>query len=172
MSGFLLFISFCIIFIIYILLSKKSEKRKKFDSERGIDKLKIEREELLIEINMFKKEKGELKESVDLLKTEDSLYDVGFYESNYDFEDSIDYKEMLLKNRGFQEKMILDKKAVKFLVSAKALAWSEKNPKKIVDNHVSLILRAFNGECDSAVLKVNYKNIEKFERLIKRGKKI
>ena len=46
---------------------------------------------------------------------------------------------------------------------------SKVKGRKMAADHIRLVLRAFNGECDAAVAKVNYKNITTYEARISKA---
>jgi len=63
--------------------------------------------------------------------------------------------------------MIKDKKAA-VCRTEWSVGGSVKEGKKMTDNFLKLVLRAFNGECDAAVMKVKYNNIKTMENRIRK----
>ncbi|MEH2176698.1 DUF4041 domain-containing protein [Nostoc sp.] len=91
----------------------------------------------------------------------------GFYESKYDFQEAEEYKQRLDKIRAQQKQMIKDKQAA-VCHTEWSVGGSVKEGKKMTDNFLKLVLRAFNGECDASVAKVKYSNIETMENRIRK----
>lgn len=94
--------------------------------------------------------------------------DFGFYESKYDFQEAEDYKHRLDNIRSQQKQLIKDKKAVSCSTEW-SVGGSVKEGKKMINNFIKLILRAFNGECDATVMKVKYNNVQTMENRIKKA---
>lgn len=93
------------------------------------------------------------------LEEQDFLEDFGFYESKYDFRESGEYKQHLDKIRDQQKKMIKDKRAA-ICHSEWTVEGSARKGKKMTNDFLKLVLRAFNGECDTAVMKAKYNNVQ------------
>ena len=91
----------------------------------------------------------------------------GFYDSKYDFQESVTYKQRLDEIRAQQKQMIKDKKAAVYLTE-RFVGSNAKESKKMTDSFVKLVLRAFNGECDASVMKVKYNNIQTTEKRIRK----
>jgi DNA repair exonuclease SbcCD ATPase subunit len=91
----------------------------------------------------------------------------GFYESKYDFQEAEEYKQRLDKIRAQQKQMIKDKKAA-VCHTEWSVGGSVKEGKKMTDNFLKLVLRAFNGECDASVVKVKYNNVQTMENRIRK----
>jgi 2-phospho-L-lactate guanylyltransferase (CobY/MobA/RfbA family) len=91
----------------------------------------------------------------------------GFYESKYDFQEAEEYKQRLDKIRSQQKQMIKDKQAA-VCNTEWSVAGSVKEGKKMTDNFLKLVLRAFNGECDASVVKVKYNNVQTMENRIRK----
>jgi DNA repair exonuclease SbcCD ATPase subunit len=101
------------------------------------------------------------------VEEEDFVQSFGFYESKYDFDGSDLYKLKLDEIRNKQKEMIKNKTAA-ICGTDWTVDGSKSKGKKLIDNFLKLVLRAFNGECDAAVMKVKYNNINSLEtRIIK-----
>ena len=83
------------------------------------------------------------------LKEQDIVESFGFYESKYDFQEAQEYKQRLDKIRAQQKQLIKDKQAA-ICRTEWSVGGSEKEGKKMTDNFLKLVLRAFNGECDAS----------------------
>lgn len=108
-----------------------------------------------------------LRAKLQRLEEQEIVEAFGFYESKYDFQGSVDYKQRLDKIRTQQKHMIKDRKAA-VCRTEWSVGGSVKEGKKMTDNFLKLVLRAFNGECDAAVMKVKYNNIKTMENRIRK----
>lgn len=86
----------------------------------------------------------------------------GFYNPKYNLENSELYKNKLDKIRAEQKQMVKNKTAVSFI------EWtvndSKAEGKKMTNDMIKLSLRSFNLECDNAILKVKFNNIQTCEK--------
>lgn len=108
-----------------------------------------------------------LESRLKALEEQDFLEDFGFYESKYDFQEAEEYKQNLDRIRTEQKKMIKAKKAA-VCHTEWTVSGSAKKGKKMTNDFLKLVLRAFNGECDTAIMKVKYNNIKVMENRIKK----
>ena len=104
-----------------------------------------------------------LRRSVALLSEEAHLHDFGVYEPRYQFPESANYKVKLDEVRAAQKTAIKNGAA-----SHAPTDWTVNGDKrkgaKMVRDRLKLMFRAFNGECDAAVARVRYNNVEVMER--------
>jgi hypothetical protein len=119
-------------------------------------------------------EERELSDNISLLKAklqeleeQEIVEAFGFYESKYDFQEANEYKQRLDKIRSQQKQMIKDKQAA-VCNTQWSVSGSTKEGKKMTDNFIKLVLRAFNGECDASVIKVKYNNVQTMENRIRK----
>jgi hypothetical protein len=93
---------------------------------------------------------------------EENLEDIscGLYEPHFDYDTSEEYKVHIDEVRQRQKKMLREKTAT---VCDKLweVQGDRKEGKKMVDRMSKLVLRAFNGECDSAMAKVRWNNMQR-----------
>lgn len=108
-----------------------------------------------------------LESRLKALEEQDFLEDFGFYESKYDFQEAEEYKQNLDRIRAQQKNMIKAKKAAVCHTEWR-VSGSAKKGKKMTNDFLKLVLRAFNGECDTAIMKVKYNNIKVMENRIKK----
>ena len=106
-----------------------------------------------------------LRKELRHLEDDHTLQSYGLYEPKYDFADSMHYKNRLAMIRKKQKQMIRDKTAAVCDVNWE-VSGSRREGKKMVSEQLRLMLRAFNGECDSLILKVRYNNVHSIERRI------
>jgi len=131
------------------------------DRLKQLDKqAKVEEQELSTKISVLRAKLQELEE-------QEIVEAFGFYESKYDFQEAEEYKQRLDKIRAQQKQMIKDTEAAVCHVKM-TLEGSAKEGKKMTDNFLKLVLRAFNGECDASVSKVKYNNVQTMEKRIRK----
>jgi hypothetical protein len=136
---------------------------------REIEAARHERERLTGEVALLRREGDELDE-------QRMLQDHGLYAPHFDFESSEHYR---LKSDAIrsQQKMMVKEKVAAICTTRWAVGGSEVKGRKMSRDNIKLMLRAFNGECDAAVLKVRYNNVDalsnrmkkSFERINKMG---
>jgi hypothetical protein len=150
----------------YDSLFSKEEFEQKLDShinlkQRELDKLASQQEKLNAKIRNLEQKLSEFQEL-------ESVLSFGFYKSKYNLGSSEEYKRRLDKIRGQQIKMLKDKTAAICHVPWEVEGSKEKGKKQTAD-FLTLILRAFNGECDAAILQVKYNNVNKLETRINKA---
>lgn len=131
------------------------------DRLKQLDKqAQVEEQELSAKISV-------LRARLQGLEEQEIVEAFGFYESKYDFHEAEEYKQRLDKIRAQQKQMIKDTEAAVCHVKM-TLEGSAKEGKKMTDNFLKLVLRAFNGECDASVVKVKYNNVQTMEKRIRK----
>ena len=92
----------------------------------------------------------------------------GLYSPHYDYDTPEKYKEKLDETRQGQKQMVRDKQAV-VCATEWTVQGSAAEGRKLTKQYTRLMLRAFNGESDAAVLKVRWNNIHKMEERLKKA---
>lgn len=92
----------------------------------------------------------------------------GFYQPKYGFESSALYLDRLSAIKEEQKLLIASERATQ-CNTVWRVGGSEAQGRKMVARLAKLMLRAFNGECDAAIAKVRYDNVEKFEQRIEKS---
>jgi Domain of unknown function (DUF4041)/T5orf172 domain len=108
-----------------------------------------------------------LRQKLQGLEEQEFFESFGFYDSKYDFQESVIYKQRLDQIRAEQKQIIKDKKAAVCLTEW-SVGGSVKEGKKMTDNFIKLVVRAFNGECDASVMKVKYNNVQTMENRVRK----
>lgn len=142
------------------------KQQKRLQSlENEIEKKKSEYKD--IERTFMKKQ-----EEISTLKTkflvlEDDLLmeSYGLYVPKYDFATSMGYKEKLKNIRTDQKQMIKNKSAVSYYDNW-TVNGSKAKGRKMTNDNIKQILRSFNNECEAAINKVKYNNIQSIEKRI------
>lgn len=89
----------------------------------------------------------------------------GFYEPRYDYDTAAAYSRALKANRTKQKALVKDDKAAHCSTNW-SVSGSAAKGRKMVRQAKRLMLRAFNGECDAAIAKVSYSNVDRIENRI------
>lgn len=121
------------------------------------------------QLNRLKRiREGYMKEIV-VLKDELLYQSFGFYDIQYDLEDSQEYKEMLEKVR------LAQKEAVKYDLAVTNFSnWSLNNSLRkgeaMDKRNIKMTIRSFNNECDAVIHKVKFNNVEASEKKIRKAR--
>jgi hypothetical protein len=102
------------------------------------------------------------------LEEETVLRSFGFYKPVYDFSSSDKYEQRLEAIRERQKQMLKDKTAATCRIEWQVNG-SKAEGRKQINQTLKLTLRAFNGECDASIAKVNYKNVKAMEARIEKA---
>jgi hypothetical protein len=139
-------------------------------------------EELKKQINSLQAELIQIKDQIDIAKTElvdkrkklivlddDILIqEFGLYQPIYKCTTSEEYKTKIDNVRKKQKDLIKDDKAVTANYNYQ-LNGSAAEGRKMVADNVKQILRTFNNECETLIDKVNYNNRESIEKRIEKS---
>jgi hypothetical protein len=147
-------------------LPSKEEFEKQLDSnihlkQSKLDKLGREQEQLSAKIRNLQQRLNEVEE-------EEYVQTFGFYKSKYNFGSSEAYKARLEQIKAKQKNMLKNNTAA-ICDTAWEVEGSKRKGKKMINDYLTLILRAFNGECDAAIFQVKYNNVNKLEKRIKKA---
>jgi hypothetical protein len=109
-----------------------------------------------------------LQAEVAVLDEEANLQSFGVYKPHYSFATSELYADRLEEVRNQQKAMVKDKTA-----AVGKIEWtvngSKREGEKSIKQTLKLLLRAFNGECDAAVAKVRYNNVQVMDARIEKA---
>lgn len=123
-----------------------------------VAKARDEVQRLGTEIDARRKELRSVEEALE-------IQSFGFYTPKYGFETSAQYAARLKGIRDDQQRMIKADLAAP-CETTWTVGGSASEGKKMVKQQAKLMLRAFNGECDAAIVKVRYDNIVTMETRI------
>lgn len=134
---------------------------------KDADSFRKAAEEKQANIKQFEVRLAYLSKSIGELEESANLQEFGFYKNRFDFIDAETYKKQIEYVKDQQKLYIKDGKAA-FCSTAWTVSGSAAEGKKMTDRILKLLLRAFNGECDAAISKVKYNNVNVQEnRIIK-----
>ncbi|MBM0065188.1 DUF4041 domain-containing protein [Alkalicoccobacillus gibsonii] len=139
---------------------KEKVKHKEMELSKDNDLIKLEIEN---ENNKLKSLKAELVS----YEEEHLNQTFGFYEPKYGFENSELFKNELNDIRQKQKIMANVDEAT--ISRSWKVDGSEKKGEAMRKSNVKLAVRAFNQECDTAILKAKFNNIEVIEKQIKKA---
>jgi hypothetical protein len=134
------------------LLEELRDKRRQGEADMAAFQLSIDR----------------LRAEFNALDEEANLQSFGFYKPRYAFADSVSYQRKLDEIRERQKRMIKDKTAA-ICLTQWMVNGSATEGRKQINQTLKLMLRAFNGECDAAVAKVKYNNVQVMETRIRKA---
>lgn len=149
-------------------LSKKTLLSDIYNLKNEVDNLKnsiIYNQQLLDDIKLEIEVKNR---SLINLESDIFVQDFGLYVPRYDCSSSIVYKQRLDLNRNEQKAMIKDKTAVNFSKDW-TVDGSKSKGSKMINDAIRMILLSFNNECEAAINKIKYNNIESIEKRIKKS---
>lgn len=126
-------------------------------------------------IELLKKQYGEdikiykkLKTQIKILEEDLNDMDYGIYKPHFNFSTSEGYKLKLIELKEKEKKLIKDDKAAICEIEW-TVGGSKTEGKKMMTKQTKLMLRAFNGECDAAIVKASWNNVVKMEERIKKA---
>lgn len=132
---------------------------------KSISSLEIKREEAQNELDF-------INQAIALKNDDIHLLEVGYFEAGYDFDDLPAYEAALRRIREEQKQMLRmdgsegDRSAAAFCSETIRFNDSVSQGRSMIKKILKLMLRAFNGECDSYIARVTYKNISAMEKRI------
>ena len=161
------------------LLKLKHRYKGVIDVDRERDQVAAERDALTTEIRSRRtawetdyaaaiRELEELSRELDTARDRAELQSFGIYDPHYDFETSAGFKGKLDEIRARQKSMVRDKTAAVCRTDW-VVGSSKTEGRRMTDRYLKLQLRAFNGECDAAVIKVRFNNVVAMEKRITRA---
>ena len=151
-------------------LPSREEEVKKLQSQASSlqDRIKLLQKQADSEEQEINHKISVLHAKLSELEEKDFVEDFGFYESKYDFKEAVEYKNRLDEIRLRQKQLIKNRRAA-VCETEWTVSGSKKEGQRMVDSFLKLVLRAFNGECDAAVGKVKYNNIQTMEKRIQKA---
>mgnify|MGYP001569197486 FL=1 len=106
-----------------------------------------------------------LKQEITGLEEDLNIISYGIYKPHFDYDTSEKFKQEIENVRKLQKDLIKNGTAVDCPVNW-TVGGSTQDGKKLTNQYSKLMLRAFNGECDTSILKVRWDNILKMEQRV------
>ena len=117
------------------------------------------------EAEALRAELARLRAELESVEDAIEIQSFGFYEPRYGFETSAEYVDRLNTVREEQKALIREKTAT-VCPRDWVVDGSLAKGRRMMSEHSQLMLRAFNGDCDSAIARVKYDNVAKVETRI------
>lgn len=139
---------------------------KKQELERSLEDLNAQSKQAEAKLMM-------INEGLKLRSDQAFLLEVGYYEPVYGFEELPRYIKELEKVKDRQKQLLRingeggDRSGAAFSTSPLTFNGSEAQGRQLLKRILRLMLRAFNGECDSFIARVNYRNIDAMKKRIR-----
>lgn len=144
-------------------ISSLSEKQIELEKEysKKIDALNSE-------YTKYKAIFDNLQKEISLTEETLELHSFGVYKPHYTFATSDEYKSKLEEIYDKQKDLIKSEKAA-FCSTQWTVSGSKAQGERMTKHYMKLMLRAFNGECDSNIMKVKWNNVVVMEERIKKA---
>jgi DNA repair exonuclease SbcCD ATPase subunit len=141
------------------VLAEITEKTAEFDAARAVREA---------EVATLESQLVPLRREHRTLSDEASLREMGYYKSHYGFATSERYQKAIDENYAKQKAMLRDKEAATCRKEWTVDGSLEKGRKQ-TEKYLTLMVRAFNGECDSAIAKVKPTNYQTMENRVEKA---
>jgi hypothetical protein len=141
--------------------------------EERLQQLQTNKVQVHTEIRSAEKELTRIQAELALASDVAILAEIGYYEPRYEFEDIPRYEAELQRIRERQKAMLREDGtgnntgAAAYATQSLAFNGSVSQGRAAQKKTLKLILRAFNGESDSFIARVNYRNVETMEKRIR-----
>lgn len=113
---------------------------------------------------------NELEKDIQLYQNDLEFVEYGIYEPIFNLDTSEKYQEKI-KQVVAEQKQSIKKGSACVCTTEWTVGNSRKQGEIMTRRYINLILRAFNGECDSLISKVRWNNIKRFEERIEKAYK-
>lgn len=127
-------------------------------NQKNIREVEKKKQILETEIEVYTEKLIEIKSNLILYEEEEIMQSFGFHNFKYIFNSSDLYKVKLDEIRNKQKLMVKNDEATE------SQSWTVNGNKRdgetLRKGNVKLVVRAFNQECDTAILRVKYNNFE------------
>jgi len=145
--------------------SKKSLEKAEKDFKATQESIAKDTQDLKSEYQSKKSLYEELLKEISIYQDDLEFTSFGMYHPHFDFDTSEKYKDKITDVRDQQKTMIKNKSA---LICAQdwQVEGSKSKGRAMINQNIKLMLRAFNNECDAAILKVRWNNIDRMEQRI------
>ena len=137
------------------------------------DEMEVKKQRLSAEMESAERSLQRINEELALASDAAFLAEIGYYEPHYDFEDVPSYEAELKRIRDRQKDMLRADgtsnnraQAAAYITSELTFNGSAAQGRSAQKRIIKLMLRAFNGESDSFIARVNYRNMEAMEKRI------
>ncbi len=144
---------------------RASIEQEQKDAKEASDSLTSKQSRIQSEISDAQETLSTLKDKITVVQDTVEIQSFGLYEPKYDFGTSAEYKDKLDEIRKEQKLMIKEKSAI-ICPTEWTVDGNKAKGRRMTDRQIKLMVRAFNGECDSIIQKVRYNNYYSIEKRI------
>ena len=146
-------------------LAEQSTSKARIEAENSLADLRRHCDKAGADLDTLEQRAKELRQTVGELEETADFQSFGYHHKRYSFEASAQYQRLLEQVCGEQKVMVKTKRAASCSVEW-TVNGSATEGRKAINQTLKLMLRAFNGEADAAIAKVNYKNLSVMEKRI------
>ena len=152
------------------VITEAKQITEKFNSQLAAAKAQYaeRKQQMETEIAGLESRLGPLRAEHRSLSEEAALAELGYYKSHYGYATSERYKKAVDENYA-KQKEILKEKAAATCSREWTIDGSTEKGRKQTDKYLAIMIRAFNGECDSAIAKVKPTNFQTMENRIEKA---
>jgi hypothetical protein len=147
------------------LAASRAVADEKAAADRVRQELEVQRLSIVNEMRAMQDQLVELRATIVSTDELATLQSFGVYKKHYDFPTSAEFDRKIAEFEVAQQTMIKNGSAgictVNWVVEG-----SEKKGAQFAKRSLAMMLRAFNGECDAAVARVKYNNVQMMEERI------
>lgn len=162
-----------------VLRAELSQTRQRYapiiDADTAVAERRAEAVQVEQSIQQLRTDFASKRVIYDSLLRETAIYEsklenisFGIYEPVYNYSTSNEYKAKLEAIRSKVKELIKDDKAVHAAVEW-TVSGSAAEGRRMMKQYAKLLLRAFNGECDAAIARVNWNNMGNMEARISKS---
>ncbi|GAB3521899.1 DUF4041 domain-containing protein [Photobacterium alginatilyticum] len=144
---------------------------KKDEANREIQSIEDQIKNLRVDYKSKKSTYDALTKQIAIFSEDIELIELGFYEPKFDFDASEIFKDEIKKCKDRQKALLREKssRGAIFCSTEWEVHGSRTEGRKMTDRGIRLTARAFNNECDAAIAKCTWKNVNKMEERIKKA---
>lgn len=149
-----------------VILDKEIELNSTIDNKKqSINFVQKDFDELNLNYQTSLETYTRLRKDVSLYESKLDLIEFGIYEPIYDFEKSEDYRTE--QNRIIeQQKLMIQSETAATCRTEWTIDGSVTKGRATTKKYIKLVLRAFNGECNSQLAKVKWNNVNQMKERI------
>jgi hypothetical protein len=149
----------------YKAILQQTERMEVHEVKSLLTQLTAQRDSVAKELETLRRLVEERKNEIVVLDEQMLLQSFGFYKPHYGLESSEAYKKKLDEIQDKQAAMVKSSKAASGTTN-----WTVNNSaaegQRMIKDHVKLILRSFNNECDASIGSVKFNNVVSIEKKI------
>ena len=143
----------------------KDYRKYQSDYEKMKKEVQLKVQNLRDSYNSKRVTYNNLLKEISVLEEDMEYISVGIYKPHFDYDTSDKYKQKITEVRTLLKDLVR-KRAAAVCHKEWTVEGSKREGQKMTNRNIKLMLRAFNNECESAILKVRWNNVDKMEKRI------